>query len=247
MGHPDLPPELLVPESELDSLRFETPASQVAAPVGRDILLVDDNMTNLVAIEAALGPLGRNLVLARSGTEALGRLLEQDFALILLDVAMPDMDGWAAGRALRRIPHDRPAIVMLSAFAPDPKHKADPDPINDDYLIKPFDLRQLLGKIHALLDIEWVHDTTSLNGQIFSGNGAAAPSLKPETIPPPGEIEELIRLIQIGYVRGIEEKLNTIERNPAHQDFVTYMRVLTDDFDLKRCVVVLESFRDGHG
>src|SRR3954452_5940748 len=54
---------------------------------GRDILVVDDNDTNLIAIEAALLPLGRKMVLARSGVEALARLLEQDFALIVPDVA----------------------------------------------------------------------------------------------------------------------------------------------------------------
>jgi hypothetical protein len=151
------------------------------------------------------------------------------------------MDGWQAGRLLRQNRNERPAIVMLSAFAQDPKRKADPDPVNDDYLIKPFDLRQLLGKIHALLDIEWVHDTTGLDGNVLT-----ASLLKADAIPAAGEIEELIRLAQIGYVRGIQDKLSSIERNPAHQDFVTYMRGLTDGFDLKRCVDVLESFRIGH-
>src|SRR5262245_6831496 len=68
---------------------------------GRDILVVDDNDTNLIAIEAALQPLGRKMVLARSGVEALARLLEQDFALIILDVAMPGMDGFETARLVR--------------------------------------------------------------------------------------------------------------------------------------------------
>src|SRR5687768_9394672 len=69
--------------------------------VGHDILVVDDANSNLIAIEAALAPLGRQLVMARSGVEALGRLLEQDFALILLDVAMPGMDGFETARLIR--------------------------------------------------------------------------------------------------------------------------------------------------
>src|SRR3954469_23068286 len=69
--------------------------------IGRDILVVDDNDTNLIAIEAALGPLDRKLILARSGVEALARLLEQDFALIILDVAMPGMDGFETARLVR--------------------------------------------------------------------------------------------------------------------------------------------------
>ncbi len=80
---------------------------------GRDILVVDDNQTNLVAIEAALAPLGRKLVLAHSGVEALARLLEQDFALIILDVAMPGMDGFETARMVRSREKNRATPIIF--------------------------------------------------------------------------------------------------------------------------------------
>src|SRR5438128_2518326 len=80
---------------------------------GRDILVVDDNQTNLVAIEAALQPLGRELVLARSGLEALGKLLEQDFALIILDVAMPGMDGFETAKLVRSRERNRATPIIF--------------------------------------------------------------------------------------------------------------------------------------
>jgi signal transduction histidine kinase len=80
---------------------------------GRDILVVDDNQTNLVAIEAALSPLGRKLVLAHSGVEALARLLEQDFALIILDVAMPGMDGFETARMVRSREKNRATPIIF--------------------------------------------------------------------------------------------------------------------------------------
>jgi signal transduction histidine kinase len=80
---------------------------------GRDILVVDDNQTNLVAIEAALSQLGRKLVLAHSGLEALGRLLEQDFALIILDVAMPGMDGFETARMIRSRERNRATPIIF--------------------------------------------------------------------------------------------------------------------------------------
>jgi len=80
---------------------------------GRDILVVDDNQTNLIAIEAALSPLGRKLVLAHSGVEALGRLLEQDFALIILDVAMPGMDGFETARLVRSREKNRATPIIF--------------------------------------------------------------------------------------------------------------------------------------
>ena len=85
---------------------------------GRDILVVDDHQTNLIAIEAALSPLGRKLVLARSGVEALGRLLEQDFALIILDVAMPGMDGFETAKLIRSRERNRSTpIIFVTGLA----------------------------------------------------------------------------------------------------------------------------------
>jgi len=85
----------------------------LATPFGRDILVVDDNETNLIAIEAALAPLDRKLVLARSGVEALARLLEQDFALIILDVAMPGMDGFEVARLIRSRDRNRATPIIF--------------------------------------------------------------------------------------------------------------------------------------
>lgn len=85
---------------------------------GRDILVVDDNETNLIAIEAALQPLERTLVLARSGNEALQHLLEQDFALIILDVAMPGMDGFETARMVRSRARNRATpIIFVTGLA----------------------------------------------------------------------------------------------------------------------------------
>jgi len=206
----------------------------------KTVLVVDDDTNQRDLVREMLEPLGFSVITASCGTECIALTELHRPNLILLDVAMPDMDGWQAARQIRQMSNHRPAIVMLSAFAQDPKRKADPNPVNDDYLIKPFDVRQLLGKIHALLDIEWVYDAALPVG------AAAAPPLGPEAIPPPGAIDELIQLAQIGYARGIQDKLDAIARNPAYQGFAAHIRVVTDGFDFKRCVAVLESLRNGH-
>ena len=81
--------------------------------IGDDILIVDDTPANLIAFEAALAPLGRRLVLAHSGTEALARLLDQDFALIVLDVAMPDMTGIDTARLIRARERSRGTPILF--------------------------------------------------------------------------------------------------------------------------------------
>jgi len=81
--------------------------------IGDDILIVDDTPANLVAFEAALAPLGRRLVLAHSGTEALAKLLAQDFALVILDVAMPDMTGIDTARMIRARERSRGTPILF--------------------------------------------------------------------------------------------------------------------------------------
>ncbi len=74
---------------------------------------------------------------------------------------MPEMDGWELARRLRQPLHERPAIVMLSALTLDKNHELGHERLHDDYLMKPVDFRQLLEKIHTLLNIEWVYEEAS--------------------------------------------------------------------------------------
>src|SRR5919205_3426632 len=82
-----------------------------------NILRVDDRSENRLALAAILEPLGQNLVQARSGQEALKCLLRQDFAVILLDVQMPDMDGFETAELIRGRPRSQHTpIIFLTAI-----------------------------------------------------------------------------------------------------------------------------------
>ncbi|MCC6907086.1 MAG: response regulator [Phycisphaerales bacterium] len=94
------------------------PPGPEAAPPRQavDILVVDDNASKLLALEAALAALGENVIAASSGREALRQLLSRDFATIILDVNMPDMDGFETARMIRsRVRSATTPIIFVSA------------------------------------------------------------------------------------------------------------------------------------
>src|SRR6059058_6020440 len=83
-----------------------------------DILLVDDRPENLLALEAILEPLGQRLVRAQSGEDALRRLLDRDYAVILLDVQMPGLNGFETARLIKARERTKHIpIIFLTAIS----------------------------------------------------------------------------------------------------------------------------------
>src|ERR1051325_11251623 len=124
--------------------------------IGDDILVVDDTPANLIAIEAALSPLGRKLVLAHSGIAALARLLDQDFAVIILDVAMPGMTGIETARMIRARQRNRGTpIIFVTGMA---WHDEAIDEAYEagglDFLIKPLRPELLRAKVSVFLKLQ---------------------------------------------------------------------------------------------
>jgi CheY-like chemotaxis protein len=205
------------------------------------VLVVDDNAVQRQLIEDLLAPLGFTVVGAGSGRECLQTVEQLNPHLILLDIAMPEMDGWEVAQRLRRQPGKRAAILILSANAVDPHHLLDAERLYDDMLMKPIDLRQLLKKIHALLDIEWLYDTEA------SRTPAPRQSLAADALPAVRDIDELIRLGEIGHVTRIIEKLNEIESgSPDCGAFIGRMRAMVNAFDFRRYTSALREVRGAH-
>ncbi len=114
-----------------------------------NILMVDDHPENLVALEAILDRLGQNLVRATSGTEALRCLLNQDFAVILLDVQMPGMDGFETATLIRqRARSAHTPIIFITAINRSENHVSRGYSLGAvDYLFKPIEPEILISKV----------------------------------------------------------------------------------------------------
>lgn len=96
------------------SLKVDTPSSPTAAV---NVLMVDDQPARLLVYRAILDPLGENLVEARSGNDALRQLMACDCAVILLDVNMPDMDGFETASLIHQHPRfERTPIIFVTAI-----------------------------------------------------------------------------------------------------------------------------------
>jgi PAS domain S-box-containing protein len=120
------------------------------------ILAVDDRPENLVALEAVLAPLGHSVVTATSGEEALRLLLERDFALILLDVRMPGLDGIETARLIKLREHtkDIPIVFLTAAHNEVSEIVRGYDVGAVDYVLKPFEAELLRSKVAVFAELE---------------------------------------------------------------------------------------------
>lgn len=119
------------------------------------ILVVDDSPENLFAIQAVLAPLDAELVCAKNGSEALRHLLHGEFALILLDVQMPELDGFQTAELIRARPRSAALpIIFITGSARDlPRVIKGYATGATDYLVKPVDPELLRAKVGAFLEL----------------------------------------------------------------------------------------------
>ena len=144
------------------------------------ILLVDDRTENLVALEAILSSLGQEIIAVRSGTAALDTLVTGDFAVVLLDVVMPGMDGFETAarikqrRATRNVP-----IIFLTAAGAEPELAFRGYAAGAvDYISKPFDPWVLRAKVSVFVDLflkdRQLREVSALPSRLSAIEAAAA-------------------------------------------------------------------------
>ena len=199
----------------------------------RTILVADDDSAHRALMRAILEPHGIFVIEAGSGPECLAAVARGGIDLILLDIAMPGMSGWAAAATLRAEGHTGP-IAMMSANVHEISPVRGDDAPHDAIFAKPFDLRDVLERIGKLLHLEWTDAATPSLRE-------PAPALTDIGHPGPEHVGELLRLGRIGHIRAIEAKLTQMEGDatvaPA---FVAQMRGLVEGYDLRRYLSVLQ-------
>jgi two-component system, sensor histidine kinase and response regulator len=173
------PPEASPASATVPARAASAGESAPTAPSPEDrvnILLVDDQPANLVALEAMLQGLGQNLIRAQSGREALKWLLTHDFAVILLDVKMPDMDGFETAALIRQREKSKhtPIIFLTAADQSQTQAVRGYSVGAVDYMVKPVVPEFVRSKVAVFVELAKKTDLLRRQAQMLRANEQAA-------------------------------------------------------------------------
>jgi len=206
---------------------------QMSGYVGaiKHILVVDDQASQRRLLKEMLAPLGFEISEADGGLACLEQLTQSLPDLILLDIAMPLMDGWAVARTIRARGHSQLPIIIVSANAFEPQHERSDTSLCNDFVVKPVSYNELLSKIRQQLHIEWVSAARP-------AESSAPLSQIMLLVPTQEKLQALLELGTIGYAKGILNNLAELEQqNPAYLPFTTELRQLVKQFRLNEYVI----------
>ena len=206
------------------------------------VLVVDDGWENRSVLTNLLTPLGFTVIEATDGQEAIDMAAATRPDLILLDLVMPNVDGYEAIRQIRPErsadavagpPEAGPRTVILAlsarVFEEDRQHTREAG--FDDFITKPIELTHLLDTIGQHLNLTWQY---GLSGRT-PAEADVITEPAPAVLPPPDQLESLLKWAKMGDIQAITTQLHYVEQlDPAYRDFVQTVRAIVAEFDTRK-------------
>jgi signal transduction histidine kinase/DNA-binding response OmpR family regulator len=191
------------------------------------VLVIDDDIHQIHFMREMLSNLGFLVLTETSAKAGLERALQSTPDVILLDISMPEMNGWEVARQVRESATRRIPIIILSAHVVEDQEISAAAEIHDAHLMKPVRLERLFESMHKLMNLKWIYTAPekplqSFNLQEITGD-----------IPGAEALAALRQLGQIGHLRGILSKLDEIaHQQPNAAASLNYLRKLAQDCDI---------------
>lgn len=201
----------------------------------RKILVVDNEEVDRELIINILEPLGFEMAEAATGQECLDIYPSFQPDIILMDLAMPVMDGWEASYIIRKVHQSDTIIGIVSANAFDKNLENAAEIDSTDFIVKPVHVEELLDWIGKKLSLNWTDGKNHIEATfeqlvLTSINQVNDINLH---YPSASMLERLMSSVNIGYVKGLNQQLDIIEASDKkYASFVAKMRELTKEFKI---------------
>jgi CheY-like chemotaxis protein len=207
----------------------------------RRILIADDKEENREVLKAMLLPLGFKMTEASGGREAKDKLAEFQPDIILLDLVMPEIDGFEFIRQLHQMPLFKEIPVIAISASVFQRTQQDILAIGcNDFLSKPIQLEKLLELLQTYLKIEWIYAEpveTELQDDVQE--------ILPLLVPPPEELAALMKLVKIRNITGIREFVKQKQaQNAQWIPFVSKVEQLSKKYQFKPLINFIEKHLD---
>jgi CheY-like chemotaxis protein len=201
------------------------------------VLVVDDEAENRTVVGHILRPLGFEVAEAVNGREGLEMAQRLRPHLILMDIAMPEMDGLEAVRRLRQLAafKDMP-VIAASASVSVSDSKKSLEAGMSAFLSKPLDVDKLLEQMGTLLQLDWIYDSQAPSSSERETMGLLV-------APPADEMETLHDLARMGNMQRIVEYANyLVQLDERYRPFANQLRSLAKNYESKALLNLVERY-----
>ena len=204
----------------------------------KTVLVVDDVAENRTVVGHLLRPLGFEVVEAANGREGLEMAQSLRPHLILMDIAMPEMNGLEAVRRLRQQAAFKTVpVIAASASVSAADSKKSLAAGMSAFLSKPLDVDKLLEQMGTLLQLDWIYASEAQSSSEIEAMG-------PLVVPPAEEMENLHRLARLGNMQRIVEYANYLsELDVRYRPFANQLRSLAKNYESKALLSLVEQHR----
>jgi len=197
----------------------------------RTIVVADDDAAHRTLLDEVLSPIGFDVVTVPDAAGCLRIAPECRPDAFILDLSMPEMDGWQLARSLRETAAQEAAILVVSAHPDDPTARFGERPLHDAFLPKPISLHGLIETLGRLLRLEWVEMAPRTSDP-------AAPDHVPDALLP--HLDELARLAAIGHLSALRARLSTLAAEaPAIGSYAARVQEAASGFRLDELASLL--------